>query len=150
MERGYFTPEVDPSKKPFVVIMPPPNVTGDLHLGHALTMFIQDILVRWHRMMGEAALWLPGKDHAGIATQVVVERQLANEGTSRQELGREKFLERMWDWVGQYESNIDGQLKRMGASCDWSRLCFTLDPGPRPGRPNDLRDPLREGSHLPG
>ena len=130
MEKGYFTPEVDPSKKPFVVIMPPPNVTGDLHLGHALTMFIQDILVRWHRMMGEAALWLPGKDHAGIATQVVVERQLANEGTSRQELGREKFLERMWDWVGQYESNIDGQLKRMGASCDWSRLCFTLDPGP--------------------
>ncbi len=130
MEKGYFTPEVDLSKKPFVVIMPPPNVTGDLHLGHALTMFIQDILVRWHRMMGEAALWLPGKDHAGIATQVVVERQLANEGTSRQELGREKFLERMWDWVGRYESNIDGQLKRMGASCDWSRLCFTLDPGP--------------------
>ncbi len=130
MKKGYFTPKADLSKKPFVVIMPPPNVTGDLHLGHALTMFMQDILVRWHRMMGEAALWLPGKDHAGIATQVVVERQLANEGTSRQELGREKFLERMWDWVGRYESNIDGQLKRMGASCDWSRLCFTLDPGP--------------------
>ena len=130
IEKGYFTPEADHSKEPFVVIMPPPNVTGDLHLGHALTMFMQDILVRWHRMMGKAALWLPGKDHAGIATQVVVERQLANEGTSRQELGREKFLERMWHWVGRYESNIDGQLKRMGASCDWSRLSFTLDPGP--------------------
>ena len=130
MEKGYFTPTVDPSKKPFVVIMPLPNVTGDLHLGHALTMSIQDILTRWHRMMGESALWLPGKDHAGIATQVVVERQLASEGASRQELGREKFLERMWDWVGLYGGKIEEQLKSMGASCDWSRLVFTLDPGP--------------------
>ncbi len=130
MEKGYFTPEVDRSKKPFVVIMPLPNVTGDLHLGHALTMSLQDILTRWHRMLGEAALWLPGKDHAGIATQVVVERQLASEGKSRQEMGREKFLERMWDWVGLYGGNIEEQLKRMGASCDWSRLVFTLDPGP--------------------
>ncbi len=130
MEKGYFTPTVDPSKKPFVVIMPLPNVTGDLHLGHALTMSIQDILTRWHRMMGESALWLPGKDHAGIATQVVVERQLASEGASRQELGRDKFLERMWDWVGLYGGKIEEQLKSMGASCDWSRLVFTLDPGP--------------------
>ena len=130
MEKGYFTPDVDHSKKPFVVIMPLPNVTGDLHLGHALTMSLQDILTRWHRMLGEAALWLPGKDHAGIATQVVVERQLASEGKSRQEMGREKFLERMWDWVGLYGGNIEEQLKRMGASCDWSRLVFTLDPGP--------------------
>ena len=130
LEKGYFTPEVDRSKKPFTVIMPLPNVTGDLHLGHALTMFMQDILTRWHRMMGEEALWLPGKDHAGIATQVVVERQLAQEGKSRQEMGREKFLERMWDWVDQSGTNIEVQLKRMGASCDWSRLCFTLDPGP--------------------
>ncbi len=130
MDKGYFTPSVDPSKKPFVVIMPPPNVTGDLHLGHALTFFMEDILVRWHRMLGEAALWLPGKDHAGIATQVVVERQLAKEGVTRQELGRERFLERMWQWVRQYGSAIDEQLKRMGASCDWSRLRFTLDPGP--------------------
>ncbi len=130
MEKGYFTPEVDRSKKPFVDIMPLPNVTGDLHLGHALTMAIQDILTRWHRMMGDAALWLPGKDHAGIATQVVVERQLASEGTSRWEMGREKFLERMWDWVGLYGSNIEEQLKRIGSSCDWSRLVFTLDPGP--------------------
>ena len=130
MEKGYFTPDVDPSKKPFVVIMPPPNVTGDLHLGHALTMFMEDILVRWHRMLGESALWLPGKDHAGIATQVVVERELAKEGTSRQEIGREKFLERVWDWVRRYGNTIDEQLKRMGCSCDWSRLRFTLDPGP--------------------
>ena len=130
MDKGYFTPEVDHSKKPFVVIMPLPNVTGDLHLGHALDMFMQDILTRWHRMMGEAAMWLPGKDHAGIATQVVVERELAKEGTSRHELGREKFLERMWEWVERYGSAIEEQVKRMGASCDWSRLCFTLDPGP--------------------
>ena len=130
MEKGYFTPEVDHSRKPFVVIMPLPNVTGDLHLGHALTMSLQDILTRWHRMLGEAALWLPGKDHAGIATQVVVERQLASEGKSRHEMGREPFLERMWDWVGLYGGNIEEQLKRMGASCDWSRLVFTLDPGP--------------------
>ena len=92
--------------------------------------------------MGEAALWLPGKDHAGIATQVVVERQLANEGTSRQEMGREKFLERMWDWVGLYGGNIEEQLKRMGASCDWSRLVFTLDPGAKPGSPNGICGPL--------
>ena len=130
MEKGYFTPEVDHSKNPFVVIMPPPNVTGDLHIGHALTTFVQDVLVRWHRMMGDAALWLPGKDHAGIATQVVVERQLASEGTSRWEMGREKFLERMWDWVDRYGNNIDEQFKRIGSSCDWSRLVFTLDPGP--------------------
>ncbi len=130
MEKGYFTPTIDRSKDPFVVIMPLPNVTGDLHLGHALTMSLQDMLIRWHRMLGEEALWLPGKDHAGIATQVVVERQLASEGTSRQEMGREKFLERMWDWVDRYGSNIEVQLKRMGASCDWSRLVFTLDPGP--------------------
>ncbi len=130
MENGYFTPEVDQSKKPFAVMMPLPNVTGNLHLGHALDNSLQDILTRWHRMMGDAALWLPGKDHAGIATQVVVERQLASEGTSRQELGRDKFLERMWEWVGLYGSRIEEQLKRMGASCDWSHLVFTLDPGP--------------------
>ena len=130
MEKGYFTPEPDPNKRPFVVIMPPPNVTGELHLGHALTASIEDMLCRWHRMLGDATLWLPGKDHAGIATQWVVEQQLAREGTSRQELGREKFLERVWEWVGLYGSTIDEQHKRLGASCDWSRLRFTLDPGP--------------------
>ena len=127
---GYFTPRIDRSKQPFVAIMPPPNVTGELHLGHALTAAVEDVLCRWHRMQGDATLWLPGKDHAGIATQWVVEQQLAREGTSRQELGREKFLERVWDWVRNYGNTIDQQHKRLGASCDWSRLSFTLDPGP--------------------
>ena len=130
MDNGYFAPAIDPSKKPFVIIMPPPNVTGELHVGHALTAAIEDILVRWHRMRGEPTLWLPGKDHAGIATQVVVERQLSEEGTSRRKLGRQKFEERMWEAVQQYGSTIDDQHKRLGASCDWSRLQFTLDPGP--------------------
>ena len=130
MDEGYFTPPVDPAKKPFVVIMPPPNVTGELHLGHALTAAVEDVLCRWHRMMGDATLWLPGKDHAGIATQWAVEQQLAREGTSRQELGRERFVERVWEWVRKYGNTIDEQHKRLGASCDWSRLGFTLDPGP--------------------
>ena len=129
-EGGYFTPAVVPGKQPFVIIMPPPNVTGELHLGHALTAAVEDVLIRWHRMLGDPALWLPGKDHAGIATQWVVERQLAQEGTSREELGREAFLERVWQWVDLYGNTIDEQHKRLGASCDWSRLRFTLDPGP--------------------
>ena len=129
-EGGYFTPKIEPGKEPFVVIMPPPNVTGELHLGHALTAATEDVLIRWHRMMGDPALWLPGKDHAGIATQWVVERQLAQEGTSRTELGRDAFLERVWQWVERYGNTIDEQHKRLGASCDWSRLRFTLDPGP--------------------
>jgi valyl-tRNA synthetase len=130
LDQGYFTPSVDPSKKPYCIIMPPPNVTGELHLGHALTASIEDALCRWHRMLGDSTLWLPGKDHAGIATQWVVERMLADEGTNRHELGREKFLERVWEWVGKYGHTIDEQHKRLGASCDWSRLRFTLDPGP--------------------
>ena len=130
MEKGYFTPSIDPDKRPFVVIQPPPNVTGELHLGHAARVAVEDVLCRWHRMLGEPTLWLPGKDHAGIAAQWAVEQQLAREGTSRQGLGREKFLERVWDWVGKYGNTIDDQHKRLGASCDWSRLRFTLDPGP--------------------
>ena len=130
LEKGYFTATVDPDKQPFTIIMPPPNVTGELHLGHALTAALEDTLCRWHRMLGDATLWLPGKDYAGIATQWVVEQLLAREGTNRHELGREKFLERVWEWVAQYGNTIDGQLKRLGASCDWSRLSFTLDPGP--------------------
>ena len=130
MEGGYFSPSTDPDRKPFVVIMPPPNVTGELHLGHALTASIQDVLCRWHRMLGDATLWLPGKDHAGIATQWVVEQQVARQGTSRQEMGREAFVEQVWEWVRRYGNTIDEQHKRLGASCDWSRLCFTLDPGP--------------------
>lgn len=130
MKGGYFTPKVDSNRQPFVVIMPPPNVTGELHLGHAFTAAVEDVLCRWHRMQGDPTLWLPGKDHAGIATQWVVEQQLTREGTSRQELGREKFLEKVWEWVRKYGNTIDEQHKRLGASCDWSRLRFTLDPGP--------------------
>ena len=130
LSQGYFTPEVVPGKPSYTIIMPPPNVTGELHLGHALTASIEDALARWRRMSGDATLWLPGKDHAGIATQWVVERLLAEEGTSRQELGREKFQERVWEWVARYGNTIDEQHKRLGTSCDWSRLRFTLDPGP--------------------
>jgi len=130
LEKGYFTPKIDPEKKPFVIIMPPPNVTGELHLGHALTATLEDIMVRWHRMKGEPTLWLPGIDHAGIAAQVVVEQALAQEGLSRHELGRERFLERMWQWMAKYRGAIAEQHKRLGASCDWSRERFTMDEGP--------------------
>jgi len=130
MKKGYFAPVMDTDKPSFCIIMPPPNVTGELHLGHALTTAIEDALTRWHRMLGESTLWLPGTDHAGIATQWVVERLLAVEGLTRQELGREAFLERVWDWVGKYGNTINGQLERLGASCDWSRSSFTLDEGP--------------------
>ena len=130
MERGYFTPQVDPDKSPFVIIMPPPNVTGELHLGHALDGTLQDALARWHRMQGEPVLWLPGTDHAGIATQVVVERELEREGLTRHDLGRERFVERVWEWVRKYGGVITSQQQRLGASCDWSRERFTLDPGP--------------------
>ena len=130
MRAGYFTPTIDRSKKPFVVIMPPPNVTGELHMGHALTIALQDLMVRWHRMKGEPTLYLPGTDHAGIAMQVVVERLLASEGISRHQLGRERFVERVWAWVDQYGDRIYQQLEALGASCDWSRKRFTFDEGP--------------------
>jgi valyl-tRNA synthetase len=130
MDGGYFTPTVDPSRKPFVIIMPPPNVTGELHLGHALVVTLEDIMTRWHRMKCDPTLWLPGADHAGIATQVVVERMLAQEGLTRHQLGRERFLERVWEWVRLYGHTIDEQHRRLGASCDWTRRRFTLDEGP--------------------
>ena len=130
LEQGYFTPEIDPDKKPFVIIMPPPNVTGKLHLGHALTDTLEDIMVRWHRMKGEPALWLPGSDHAGIATQVLVEQQLAGQGLTKNDLGREKFSEMAWEWAKKSRENINYQHQMMGASCDWTRDCFTLDEGP--------------------
>ena len=126
-ESGYFTPQIDSSKKPFVMMMPPPNVTGSLHVGHALVLTIEDIIVRYHRMKGEPTLYLPGKDHAAISAQNVVEKELAKEGVTRQELGREKFLERMWQWMEEYGSVIEDQTRRMGASCDWTRTRFTMD-----------------------
>ncbi|HTK08546.1 MAG TPA: valine--tRNA ligase [Ktedonobacteraceae bacterium] len=128
-EGGYFKPRPNPRSKPFVISMPPPNVTGALHLGHAITSTIEDILIRYHRMKGDETLWVPGEDHAGIATQTVVERLLAREGTDRHQIGREAFLERVWQWVDQYKSRIQDQHRRMGASCDWSRERFTLDDG---------------------
>jgi valyl-tRNA synthetase len=130
-ERGYFKPRLSADgKAPFVITMPPPNVTGALHIGHALTKAIEDALIRWHRMLGEPTLWVPGRDHASIAAHVVVERLLAEEGLTRHDLGREKFLERMWAWMDQYGKVIHAQIKRLGASADWDRDAFTMDPGP--------------------
>lgn len=126
---GAFTPKVDPDKQPFVISMPPPNITGKLHIGHALFVTLEDIMTRYHRMRGEPSLWLPGTDHAGIATQNVVEKQLKKEGKSRRGLGREKFVERVWQWKEKYGGEITDQIKKLGASCDWSRERFTLDEG---------------------
>jgi valyl-tRNA synthetase len=128
-EGGYFKPRPGATGKPFVISMPPPNVTGALHLGHAITATIEDILIRYHRMLGDDTLWVPGEDHAGIATQTVVERLLTQEGTDRHEIGREAFIERVWQWVNQYKKRIQDQHRRLGASCDWSRERFTLDEG---------------------
>jgi valyl-tRNA synthetase len=130
LKQGYFAPEIDPKKKPFVIIMPPPNVTGELHLGHALTTTLEDIMVRWHRMKGEPTLWLPGTDHAGIATQVVVEQQLAKQGQTKEEIGRENFTKLTWEWANKSRGNIRHQHQLLGASCDWARERFTLDEGP--------------------
>jgi valyl-tRNA synthetase len=127
LEGGYFKPRIEPGREPFCIIMPPPNVTGELHLGHALEDSITDCLIRWRRMRGDAALWLPGVDHAGIATQNVVEKEIAKEGLSRHDLGREQFLERVWSWVRKYRGVISNQHARLGASCDWEREVFTMD-----------------------
>ena len=127
-KNGCFRGEIDPDKEPFSIVMPPPNVTGQLHMGHALDATLQDILTRYKRMQGYAALWLPGVDHAGIATQIKVEEVLRKEeGKTRYDLGREKFLERVWDWKKQYGDRIVEQQKSMGVSCDWSRSRFTMD-----------------------
>jgi valyl-tRNA synthetase len=130
LKQGYFTPKIDPEKKPFVIIMPPPNVTGELHLGHALFVTLEDIMARWHRMRGESSLWLPGTDHAGIATQVVVEQQLAKQGQTKEDIGRKKFTELTWEWADKSRGNIRRQHQLLGASCDWTREKFTLDEGP--------------------
>ena len=128
MEGGYFKGKIDPEKKPFSIVMPPPNVTGQLHMGHALDATLQDILTRYKRMQGYSALWLPGVDHAGIATQIKVEEVLRKEeGKTRYDLGRDKFLERVWDWKAQYGNRIVEQQKSMGVSCDWDRSRFTMD-----------------------
>ena len=129
-DNNYFAPDPDPKKPPFSIVIPPPNVTGQLHMGHALDQTLQDIIVRTRRMQGYSTLWVPGTDHAGIATQIKVEENLRkNEGLSRYDLGREKFLERVWDWKHQYGNRIINQLKKLGSSCDWSRERFTMDEG---------------------
>ncbi len=133
---GYFKPHNDPNKpdfdpnvEPFVISIPPPNVTGELHLGHAMFVSMEDLMIRYHRMKGYSTLWVPGSDHAGIATQLQVERMLRNEGTSREEVGREEFLRRTWEWKHKYGGMITNQIRRLGASCDWDRERFTLDDG---------------------
>jgi valyl-tRNA synthetase len=132
-EKGYFRPQSDFGKKPvgksYVIVIPPPNVTGILHMGHALNNAIQDILVRWNRMKGRDTLWVPGVDHAGIATQNVVEKKLAKEKKTRWDVGREAFLKEVWKWKGEHGSTITRQLRRLGASCDWTRERFTMDEG---------------------
>ena len=129
-QSGFFKPEIAPADaKPFVISIPPPNITGELHLGHAMFVSLEDLMIRYKRMRGYAALWVPGYDHAGIATQLQVEKMLAKEGIRRQDIGREEFLRRTWDWKEKYGGHIVRQLRRLGASCDWDRLRFTMDEG---------------------
>src|SRR6185295_4497662 len=128
-QSGAFAAHEDSNRAPFTIMMPPPNVTGSLHMGHALNMTLQDILTRYERMHGRDALWQPGSDHAGIATQMVVERELAKQGVKRTDLGREKFLEKVWEWKAESGGAISNQLRRLGASPDWERDRFTMDEG---------------------
>src|ERR1700689_3071680 len=126
-ERGDFHSKPE-ARQPFTIVIPPPNVTGALHMGHALNNTLQDVLIRWRRMQGYNALWMPGTDHAGIATQAVVERLVfAQEKKTRHELGREELVRRIWVWKDEYEARILSQLRMMGCSCDWDRIRFTLD-----------------------
>ena len=129
VEKGYFHAEVDRSRKPFTIVMPPPNITGQLHMGHALDNTMQDILIRMKRMQGYNALWQPGTDHAAIATEVRVIENLKAQGISKDDLGREGFLKRVWEWRDEYGGRIVNQLKRMGSSADWDRERFTMDEG---------------------
>lgn len=126
-EKKYFTPKIDKNKKPFSIVMPPPNITGRLHLGHALDNTLQDMLIRFKRMQGFATLWLPGQDHASIATEVKVENELLKQGLVKKEMGREAFLEKVWEWANEYRGTIRDQLKKMGVSCDFTREAFTMD-----------------------
>ena len=144
-ESGAFGCDPSSDKQPYTIIMPPPNVTGSLHMGHALTFTLQDVLIRYHRMRGQDVLWQPGQDHAGIATQMVVERQLAEEGKTRSDLGREAFVDRVWTWKAESGGTISGQLRRLGASADWPRDRFTLDEGVSKAVAKVFVDLYREG-----
>ena len=127
LEKKYFSAKVDKDKKPFCIIMPPPNITSKLHMGHAFQETIQDIIIRRKRMQGYSALWVPGTDHAALSTEYMLCKQLEKEGTSKEELGREKFKERITQWYKDYKGTIIDQFKKMGYSCDWDRLAFTMD-----------------------
>ena len=129
LEQGYFAPDINSAASPYCIVIPPPNVTGSLHIGHALNHTLQDILIRYHRMQGDNTLWVFGADHAGIATQNVVERELAKEGLRRQDLGREKFVERVWKWKEHSGGTIKHQAQQLGISADFSRERFTMDAG---------------------
>ena len=129
MEKGYFHAKRDPRKKPYTIVIPPPNITGQLHMGHALDETLQDILIRWRRMQGYSALWVPGTDHASIATEAKIVEQMRKEGLTKQDIGREAFLKRAWEWKKKYGGRIVEQLKKLGSSCDWERERFTLDEG---------------------
>ncbi|MEF9959111.1 MAG: valine--tRNA ligase [Niameybacter sp.] len=129
MDKGYFHAEVDKEKEPFTIVIPPPNITGQLHMGHALDNTLQDILIRYKRMQGYNTLWMPGTDHASIATEVKIVAKMAEEGIRKEDIGREGFLERAWEWKEQYGGTIIGQLKKLGSSCDWERERFTMDEG---------------------
>ena len=133
---GFFQPANDPNKpgfdpevKPFVISIPPPNVTGELHAGHAMFVSMEDLMIRYHRMKGIPTLWVPGTDHAGIATQMLVEKSLARQGKKREAMTREEFLDHAWEWKELYGNRITSQIRRLGASCDWTRERFTLDEG---------------------
>ena len=129
IEKGFFKADRNSGKDPYTILMPPPNVTSQLHMGHGTGYTMQDILIRWKRMLGFDALWLPGTDHAGIATQMMVEKSLAEEGKTRQEIGREEFTKRLWAWKEKYGGAIHEQFKKLGFSCDWDRMAFTMDEG---------------------
>ncbi|NLE69979.1 MAG: class I tRNA ligase family protein, partial [Clostridiales bacterium] len=126
---GAFRARRVPGKKPFTIVMPPPNITGQLHMGHAVDVTLQDILTRFHRMLGDPTLWLPGTDHASIATENRIVDAMAKEGLTKEDIGREAFLERAWEWKKKYGGQITRQLRRLGASCDWDRERFTMDAG---------------------
>mgnify|MGYP000715345583 FL=1 len=129
LDGGYFHAPLDKDKKPYTIVMPPPNITGQLHMGHALDNTLQDILIRYHRMAGFDTLWLPGTDHASIATEAKIVEAMRKEGITKDDIGRDGFLKRAWEWKAQYGGRIIEQLKKMGSSCDWDRERFTMDEG---------------------
>ena len=129
LDKNYFHADAESKKEPYTIVIPPPNITGQLHMGHALDNTLQDALIRWRRMQGYEALWLPGTDHASIATEAKIVEAMRKEGVTKEEIGRDGFLERAWEWRRQYGGRIVSQLKKLGSSCDWERERFTLDEG---------------------